>query len=572
MTLERSAAETQWESEHFLVSRTSLQPAPGPHYDVTVRKVLAGNGIDRNVMLEQLRAKADRPEAVDLVVVGGGITGAGVALDAALRGFDVVLVERGDFASGTSSKSSKLVHGGLRYLQQGDVALVREALRERSILQRIAQGRVEVLPFLLPIFTKDGLFPRRIARALGSALWAYDTAGGWRIGRLHRRLRKSGVAKMAPLLNSDRIAGGYLYYDARADDARLTLDVAATAVREGALAVNYCSLTGVTVESGAVNTVELDVDGSHISLQTRCVVNAAGVWAERVDDLVNGELAEPLPSLTVRPARGVHVTIPWELVQTQVAMVLPVPGDKRSVFLVPDKPQPDGTFDVAYIGTTDTDHSGTLDDPACTSDDVEYLLRSVNAAMESSVTRDHVIGVWSGLRPLVTSDDDSEGRTADVSRRHRVDMSSSGYVRVVGGKLTTYRSMAEDTLNHVERILGKRKPCSTRKTPLVDRNPQLLDSIRNNASSGVLPLRSTLTEGDVVYAVRHEAAIHLVDVLTRRSRLHLLHRDLAMECAEPVSFIMQRELGWSESTRQQELQSYTDLCHSEIDAMREGIQ
>ena len=160
--------------------------------------------------MEQLRAKADRPEAVDLVVVGGGITGAGVALDAALRGFDVVLVERGDFASGTSSKSSKLVHGGLRYLQQGDVALVREALPGAGILQRIAQGRVEVLPFLLPIFTKDGLFPRRIARALGSVLWAYDTAGSRRIGRLHRRLRKSGVAKMAPLLNSDRIAGGYL--------------------------------------------------------------------------------------------------------------------------------------------------------------------------------------------------------------------------------------------------------------------------------------------------------------------------------------------------------------------------
>ena len=147
MTLERSAAETQWESEHFLVSRTSLQPAPRSHYDVTVRKVLAGNGIDRNVMLEQLRAKEDRSEAVDLVVVGGGITGAGVALDAALRGFDVVLVERGDFASGTSSKSSKLVHGGLRYLQQGDVALVREALRERSILQRIAQGRVEAVSY-----------------------------------------------------------------------------------------------------------------------------------------------------------------------------------------------------------------------------------------------------------------------------------------------------------------------------------------------------------------------------------------------------------------------------------------
>ena len=183
-----------------------------------------------------------------------------------------------------------------------------------------------------------------------------------------------------------------------------------------------------------------------------------------------------------------------------------------------------------------------------------------------------MIGVWSGLRPLVTSDDDIEGRTADVSRRHRVDMSSSGYVRVVGGKLTTYRSMAEDTLNHVERILGKRKPCSTRKTPLVDRNPRLLDTIRSNTSSSNFPLHSTLTEPEVLYAVRYEAAVHLVDVLTRRSRLHLLHRDLAMECAEPVSFIMQQELGWSESTRQQELQNYTDLCHSEIDAMREGIR
>ena len=544
-----------------------------PHYDEIVRSLAPTTGIDRRAISRRLLERVDNGKSFDVVVIGGGITGAGVALDASLRGFDVLLVERGDFASGTSSKSSKLVHGGLRYLQQGDVSLVREALRERSTLQRIAPGRVEVLPFLLPIFTRDGLFPRRIARALGSALWAYDTAGGWRIGRLHRRLRKSGVAKMAPLLNSDRIAGGYVYYDARADDARLTLDVATTAVGAGALAVNYCPVEGIDATDGRVSGVTLNLDGAKVSVAAKCVVNASGVWAERVDDLVNQQLNEPLPTLAVRPARGVHVTIPWELVQTRVAMVLPVPGDKRSVFLVPDMARPDGSFEVAYIGTTDTDHDGSLDNPECSSEDVDYLLRAVNATMQTTVTRDHVIGVWSGLRPLVTSDDAPEGRTADVSRRHRVDSSESGYVRVVGGKLTTYRAMAEDTMDHVEQVIGKRNPCSTQKTPLADRNTTLLNTITDAGSSRteLLP-GSQLTETDVVYAVRHEAAIHLTDVLTRRSRLHLLHRDLAERCAESVALIMQRELGWSDDQRHDEVNSYASLCSLEVDAMNEGMR
>lgn len=536
-----------------------------------MRTTKPSSGVSRSAMVKRLQERANAEAPFDIVVVGGGITGAGVALDAALRGFDVLLVERGDFASGTSSKSSKLVHGGLRYLQQGDVPLVREALRERSILQRIAPGRVDVLPFLLPIFTRDGLFPRRIARALGSALWAYDTAGGWRIGRLHRRLRKSAVAKLAPLLNSDRIAGGYLYYDARADDARLTLDVVTSASDAGATVINYCSVVGMTVDDGHTSGVVLNVDDTNISLPARCVVNAAGVWAEQIDNLVNQQLAEPLPSLKVRPARGVHVTIPWELVQTSVAMVLPVPGDKRSVFLVPDKAGPDGSFEVAYIGTTDTDHDGSLDDPECSSEDVEYLLRAVNSAMQTTVTPNHVIGVWSGLRPLVTSEDADEGRTADVSRRHRVDASRSGYVRIVGGKLTTYRAMAEDTVNHVEQVLGKRRPCSTRKAVLADRNDQILREIcAEGASNSELLPGAQLSEADVVYAVRFEAAIHLVDVMTRRSRLHLLHRDLAERCAAPVSRIMQRELGWSDTHRDDELSAYASVCRAEIDAMSKG--
>jgi glycerol-3-phosphate dehydrogenase len=252
-------------------------------------------------------------------------------------------------------------------------------------------------------------------------------------------------------------------------------------------------------------------------------------------------------------------------------MVLPVPGDKRSVFLVPDKAGSDGSFEVAYIGTTDTDHEGSLDDPECSSEDVEYLLRAVNSAMQTTVTPDNVIGVWSGLRPLVTSDEADEGRTADVSRRHRVDSSRSGYVRVVGGKLTTYRSMAEDTVNHVEQVLGKRRPCSTRKTMLADRNEHMLNNIcAEGASQSELIPGAQLSEADVVYAVRYEAAIHLVDVMTRRSRLHLLHRDLAERCADSVSRIMQRELGWSDAYRDDEVTAYARVCRAEISAMSKG--
>jgi glycerol-3-phosphate dehydrogenase len=342
----------------------------------------------------------DRPEALhrlartrfDVVVIGGGITGAGCALDAASRGLRTALVERDDFASGTSSKSSKMVHGGLRYLQQGEVRLVYEALHERSRLMANAPHLVKVLPFLLPIFKgRDGLVPPKLARALGSAMWTYDLTGGARIGKLHKRLSVDETLAQMPTLRRDRLASSYLYYDARADDARLTLALARTAALDhGAVVVNGTPVVAVTRGAdGRATGVVVDAGGHRIEVAAGAVVNAAGVWSDDVRALDEGEHPD-----SIRPAKGIHLTVPWHLVRNEIAAVLPVPNDKRSIFVVP-------WGGHTYAGTTDTDYDGPVDDPQCTPEDVAYVLRTLNASLTTEVTEADVTGSWAGLRPLV---------------------------------------------------------------------------------------------------------------------------------------------------------------------------
>src|SRR5690606_12561953 len=249
----------------------------------------------------------------DVLVVGGGITGAGVALDAASRGLRTALVERDDFASGTSSKSSKMVHGGLRYLQQGEVRLVYEALHERSRLMANAPHLVKVLPFLLPIFKgRDGMVPPKLARALGSAMWTYDLTGGARIGKLHKRLSVDETLAHVPTLRRDRLASSYLYFDARADDARLTLALVRTAVLDhGAVAVNGTRVVGVRKDAaGRAAGVFVEAGGHRIDVEAAAVVNATGVWADDVRALDEGEHPD-----SIRPAKGIHLTVPWSLVR-----------------------------------------------------------------------------------------------------------------------------------------------------------------------------------------------------------------------------------------------------------------
>ncbi len=377
-----------------------------------------------------------------MVVVGGGITGVGVALDAAARGFRTALVERHDFASGTSSKSSKLVHGGLRYLQQGEVGLVYEALAERQRLRVNAPHLVKVLPFLIPVFSKDGVIPPKLARMMGSAMWAYDLTGGIRIGKIHKRVDADEAMGYMPTLPRERLASAYLYYDAQADDARLTLTIARTAaLGHGAVIANRCEVVGITKDAaGKAAGATVRADGRDIEVKASVVVNAGGVWSDDVRALDEG--ANPG---TIRPAKGIHITVPWNKVRNEIAVVVPVPKDKRSVFVV-------GWGDRTYIGTTDTDYDGPVDDPQCTPDDIDYVLRAINYSCTTGIDRSDVLGTWAGLRPLVR--DATSTKTADLSRRHKVQTSPSGVITITGGKLTTYRRMAADTVDVAADVLG----------------------------------------------------------------------------------------------------------------------
>jgi len=528
-----------------------------------------------------LRALGDT--TFDVLVIGGGITGAGVALDAAARGLRTALVERDDFASGTSSKSSKLVHGGLRYLQNGDIRLVYEALRERQRLRHNAPHLVRLLPFLIPIFSKDGLINAKVARALGSAMWMYDLTGGARIGKLHKRLKKGRAVEHMPTLPVDRLAGAYLYYDAAADDARLTLALARTAALDhGAVVANHAKVVELLHEGGRVAGAVVEADGGRIEVRARSVVNATGVWSDDVRALDEGGHPD-----SIRPAKGIHITVPWAKVRNDIAVVVPVPKDKRSVFVVPWLPTDDGGFQLTYIGTTDTDYDGPVDDPQCTPDDVAYLLRAINAAVSEPLDEADVVGTWAGLRPLVKAA--TSGRTADLSRRHKVTVSEHGMVTVTGGKLTTYREMAEDAVDalvdHLEGLPRAARRCRTatlrlRGAQAVDpeatgRDRHLADRFGTEARvvhaliDGDAALGEPLVAGlpylkaEAVYAARHEMATTVDDVLTRRTRARLQARDETAVAAGDVAALLAPELGWSAEDTAQQVAAYVALVTAE---------
>ncbi|CAB4852423.1 unannotated protein [freshwater metagenome] len=529
----------------------------------------------REPMLQRLEH-----ETFDVLIIGGGITGAGVALDAATRGLSTALIERDDFASGTSSKSSKLVHGGLRYLQQGEINLVYQALHERRRLRRNAPHLVKVLPFLIPILTKNGVVSRKIARAMGSAMWMYDITGGWRIGKVHKRLRKDAAFVHLPTMPKERLASAYLYYDAAADDARLVLNVLRTAAANGAVVTNGCSLVELQKDAhGAITGAVVEADGRRFTVSAKVVVNAAGVWADDVR-----ALAEDHHPDSIRPAKGVHITVPWEKVRNDIAVVIPVPKDRRSLFVVPWDELPDGTFRHCYIGTTDTDYQGTLLDPPCTKDDIDYVLAALNATVNTNVTADDITGVWAGVRPLVKAA--SSGRTADLSRHHKVDHHGNGVITITGGKLTTYREMAEDTVDAVLQRLDRKVRCRTRNLPLLgavgfrEPKPGAPDThLANRFGTLANEVRSLIAadpslgeplvpglpylRAEAVYAVRNEMALSLDDVLTRRTRARIFDRGATLRAAPAVAALLAAELGWDAAETAEQLASFTAQCEAE---------
>ncbi len=537
---------------------------------------------------DALRRLAD--EKFDVLVVGGGVTGAGVALDAASRGLRTALVEKGDFASGTSSKSSKMVHGGIRYLQQRELRLVYENLAERQRLLDNAPHLVSPLPFLIPLFGRDGVVSKTVARSYSSALWLYDLTGGWRIGERHRRIDRDQALEHLPTLDTDHLVAGFLYFDARADDARLTLALARTAAYEyGAAVANYTPVVRLTGgpgggARGAVVRPIPGVEASEFPVRAGVVVNATGVWADAVRALDEGGHPN-----SIRPAKGVHVTVPADRLPCDIAAVIPVPNDRRSIFVVSWP----GT-DLVYLGTTDTDYTGPLDDPACTPEDVDYLLEAANAVTTSRLTRTDVTGVWAGLRPLLAPNvkGGQSERTADLSRRHTVMTSREGVVTVTGGKLTTYRKMAQDTVDAAVRVLGespRHRRCVTRSLRLLGATTRTRDPVAQAQPQARLlgrygtemaavemladerpELRGPLVEGlpytgaELLYAAREEMAQTLDDVLSRRTRARIQRAHATMAAAPAAAALLAPEMGWDERTAADQVAHFVESCQKEL--------
>jgi glycerol-3-phosphate dehydrogenase len=548
----------------------------------------AGN-VHRFRRQDSLRRLAD--EQFDVLVIGGGVTGAGVALDAASRGLKTALVEKDDFASGTSSKSSKMVHGGLRYLQQREFRLVYENLAERQRLLDNAPHLVSPLPFLIPLFGRDGVVSKTVARSYSTALWLYDLTGGIRIGSRHKRVNRDEALAHLPTLNTEHLVAGFLYYDARADDARLTLELARTAaINHGAVLANYTQVVRMSTGTngatdGAVVRPDPMDESSEFTIRARVVVNATGVWADEVRALSEGTHPR-----SIRPAKGIHITVPASRLPCDIAAVIPVPKDRRSIFVVSWP----GT-DLVYLGTTDTDYQGPLDNPSCTPEDVDYLLEAANNVTTSHLTRADVTGVWAGLRPLLAPPDKGghvSERTSDLSRRHTVRTSDSGVVTVTGGKLTTYRKMAQDTVDAVVHQLGespKTRRCVTKTLPLIGSTTATRDPVAlaqplshllgryGTESASVRALadgRPELLEpvvaglpytgAELIYAVREEMAQTLSDVLARRTRASIQQAQPTMASAHAAAALIADEMGWTEEEAADQANHFIEECQKEL--------
>ena len=547
---------------------------------------MASNGVldarDRTAMLSRLAT-----ERFDVLVIGGGITGAGAALDAASRGLRVALVEARDLASGTSSRSSKLIHGGLRYLEQFDFKLVYEALRERDLLvSKLAPHLVKPVSFMYPLYKKVVERPY-----VGAGLVLYDAMEGPRRPvPHHRHLSARGALKRAPALSPDRLAGAMLYYDAQVDDARHTLTVARTAAAHSAVVATRVSAVGLLRDADGTRVtgarVRDEESGREISVTAEAVVVCAGVWT----DLVH-ELAGVQAGYRVRMSKGVHIVVPRAAVDANTGMILRT--DKSVLFFIP-------WAEHWIVGTTDTDWSGDRAEPTATEEDIEYILTAANRVLAHPLTRADVIAVYAGLRPLV---DPREGNgskpTTKLSREHVVDVPVPGLVSIAGGKFTTYRLMARDVVDAAVADFSRDVPGSvTDQVPLLGadglaavqaaalrlaedysvpraavehllgRYGTLAEEVLNltRADAG---LARPLAEGhpylraEVAYAVTHENALHVEDVLMRRTRLFIESADAGTGAAAEVSTIMGRLLGWSRRRRAAETRRYLDLVEAE---------
>jgi len=540
----------------------------------------------RDAALATLAATAPGAE-LDVLVVGGGIVGAGTALDAVTRGLATALVEQRDLASGTSSRSSKLIHGGLRYLEMLDLGLVREALQERGLLlTRLAPHLVKPVPFLYPLH-------RTWERPyVGAGLMLYDAmamSGRYDMGvSRHQHLFRKRLARIAPDLRTEDLTGAIRYYDCQVDDARLTLAVARTAASHGAHVATRTRVVGFLREGErvvGVRAVDLE-SGRELVVRARVVVNAAGVWTDEIQDLVGGRGA-----LHVQASKGIHLVVPRDRIRSEAGLITKTATSV--LFAIPW-----GRHWI--IGTTDTPWNLDKAHPAASRADIDYLLAQVNTLLREPLDHDDVEGVYAGLRPLLTGESEATSR---ISREHTVVAPVPGLVLVAGGKLTTYRVMARDAVDAAGRDLtaagsGPVRDCITDQIPLVGAegylaraNQRVLLARRSGLTVGrvdhllgrygglvdevlaLLEARPGLAEplagtddvlaGEVVYAVTHEGARHLDDVLTRRTRISIETFDRGVAAAPAAAALMAVELGWDEARVADEVDHYLRRVEAE---------
>ena len=527
---------------------------------------------------------------LDVLVVGMGATGAGVALDAASRGLRVAVIDKGDLASGTSSKSSKLVHGGLRYLENYEFGLVREGVLERQLLMRLAPHLVRPMDFLYPVWPDTAK-----RRLLGLGLTTYDVFAFASLGirssdlRRHERITAAEAIELAPALHDSDLAYSYRYGDCGTDDARLVLAVVQAARAHGALAVTYTEAVGLFTDAQgrvAGATVQDALDGSRVQLRARHVVNATGVWVDRLQGL-----EEPGRAPVVQPSKGVHVVVPRERLPLREASIL-LPskqGDGRSMFAIPWGGQ-------TILGTTDTPYDGSLEDLSLTAADLEYVLAAGNAVFHRDLSSDDVLGAWAGVRPLLREQGSSS--MSDLSRRHTLVEGKAGLLTITGGKLTTYRRMAKDVVDRIVDRDGRKARCRTDEIPITGTRPydDVLAEVTTAAAAlgldadvaatlvrqsgevatdvlSLVALDPSLGErlspaaphiaAEVVHAARTEAAVSLEDVFSRRLRLSLRAKDAGLPAAGLAAALLAEETGRDAAWAAAQVIAYTDAVRTE---------
>jgi glycerol-3-phosphate dehydrogenase len=514
----------------------------------------------RNDAIERLRA---RTTPWDLVVIGGGATGIGIALDAASRDLDVLLLEQSDFGKGTSSRSTKLVHGGVRYLRQGNITLVRDALRERTLLRNNAPHLVHDMPFLIPCRSLWQRFFYGVGLKVYDFLAVRNSFG-----------RSGGVSadeaiRLVPVLRREGLSGGVVYHDGQFDDARLLLNMARTAHDHGACLLNYMAVEGLTKNSdGRIIGVQArDHETSEsTSIEARCVVNAAGPFCDSVRQLDDSN-CEPM----IAPSQGVHIVLPRTLFPGDVAMIVPKTPDGRVIFIIP-------WHDHAIVGTTDTPIPTATLEPSPKSDEIQFLLETAAAYLARPPAIEDVLSVFTGIRPLVKGD--KSARTASLSRDHVIRVSPAGLLTIAGGKWTTVRKMSEDCVDRVIQETGLTAgKCKTEslsihaatEQPALDdprafygADLQAILELESETPELGQPLSESLSirKSDIIWATRNEMARTVDDVLARRTRSLFLNARATLAIAPEVARLMATELGQDESWIHDQLQSFEAVAQS----------